>query len=99
MVAYCPCGDELVPGLLNADANALELPTLVFRSGASDYNHTRTTSEQVAAALPKARLVEPPWGDTEWLDRSSARPSGGGEGLFVGWPALAPQLVECAEAS
>ena len=52
---------------------ALDLPTLVFRSGESDAYHTRATSEQVAAALPNARLVEPPWGDREWIERS-ARP-------------------------
>jgi hypothetical protein len=48
--------------------------------------------ENLAKLLPNARLVEPPWGDTEWNDRSSARPGGRGEGLFAGWPALAPLL-------
>lgn len=97
MVAYCPCGDDVVSGLSDADARGLDVPALVFRSGASDFNHTRATSEQVAAALPGARLVEPPWGDTEWNERSSARPGGSGEGLFVRWPALAPQLVDWAD--
>ncbi|HEX4090559.1 MAG TPA: alpha/beta hydrolase [Trebonia sp.] len=97
MAAYCPCGDQLVPGLPDADARAFDVPTLVFRSGASDYNHTRATSESLAALLPTARLVEPPWGDTEWNDRSSARPGASGEGLFVGWPALAPVLQDWAD--
>jgi len=97
MLAYCPCGDELVPGLPDAEGRALDLPALVFRSGASDANHTRGTSEQVAALLPNAQLVEPPWGDTEWIDRSAARARGHGEGLFVGWPALAPVLHGWAE--
>jgi pimeloyl-ACP methyl ester carboxylesterase len=92
MLAYCPCGDELVPGLTDDEARALDTPALVFRSGASDANHTRATSERVAALLPDARLVEPPWGDDEWNERSAARPGGRGEGLFVGWPALAPLL-------
>ena len=96
MAAYCPCGDELVPGLPDADAQALDIPALVFRSGASDFNHTRATSENLAKLLPNARLVEPPWGDTEWNDRSSARPGGRGEGLFAGWPALAPVLQDWA---
>jgi len=99
MAAYCPCGDELIPGLRDADARLLDLPTLVFRSGASDFNHTRATSENLAKLLPDARLVEPPWGDTEWNDRSAARPGGSGEGLFVGWPALAPVLQEWAAES
>jgi pimeloyl-ACP methyl ester carboxylesterase len=97
MAAYCPCGDQLVPGLPDADARALDIPALVFRSGTSDFNHTRATSENLAELLPNARLVEPPWGDSEWNDRSAARPGGHGEGLFIGWPALAPVLQDWAD--
>ncbi|MGZ4709684.1 MAG: alpha/beta fold hydrolase [Acidimicrobiales bacterium] len=96
MAAYCPCGDELVPGLADEDARALDLPALVFRSGASDLNHRRETSEQVAQLLPNARLVEPPWGDTEWRERQAARNSGEAGGLFVRWPLLAPILHDWA---
>ena len=99
MAAYCPCGNELVPGLPDADARALDVPALVFRSGASDYNHTRETSEHLARLLPRARLVEPPWGADEWHERSAARPGGNGEGLFAGWPSLAPALHAWAEES
>lgn len=93
MLAYCPCGDELVPGLPAADACSLDLPALVFRSGESDAYHTRDTSEQVAAALPGARLVEPPWGDREWIERGEAREAGFGS-LFERWALLAPQLAD-----
>ena len=96
MGAYCPCGDEMIPGLPDAEARALDIPALVFRSGASDFNHTRATSENLAKLLPDARLVEPPWGDSEWNHRSAARPGGRGEGLFAGWPALAPILADWA---
>jgi pimeloyl-ACP methyl ester carboxylesterase len=92
MLAYCPCGDELVPGLASADAGALDLPALVFRSGESDAYHTRATSEAVADALPNAQLVEPPWGDREWIERSADNRVNGK--LFDRWPLLAPQLVE-----
>lgn len=95
MVAYCPCGDDLVPGLSAGEQAALTMPTLVFRSGESDVNHTRATSEAIAAALPRARLVEPPWGDREWLDRQAARARG--EDLFERWPLLAPQLLAWAD--
>ena len=97
MAAYCPCGDELVPGLPDADARRLDVPALVFRSGASDFNHTRATSERVARLLPNASLVEPPWGDGEWNERSAARAGGVGEGLFAGWPLLAPALQAWAD--
>jgi len=93
MVAYCPCGDELVPGLPNADARNLDLPALVFRSGESDVHHTRAASEEVAAGLPNARLVEPPWGDREWIERGQAREASGGS-LFERWVLLVPQLTE-----
>jgi pimeloyl-ACP methyl ester carboxylesterase len=92
MLAYCPCGGELVPGLTTDDAAALDLPALVFRSGESDAYHTRETSEQIASMLPNARLVEPPWGDREWIERSADHQVSGK--LFDHWPKLAPQLVE-----
>ena len=73
------------------------MPALVFRSGASDIHHRRETSEQVARALPNARLVEPPWGDGEWHERQAARTSGEAPGLFVRWPLLAPTLQKWSE--
>jgi pimeloyl-ACP methyl ester carboxylesterase len=90
MVAYCPRDDQHVPGLPDADARSLDIPAIVFRSGASDAYHTRATSEALAELLPNARLVEPPWGDREWTERQQAR----GEGLFARWPLLAPTLLE-----
>jgi len=90
MEAYCPRQDEHVPGLPDVEARALDLPALVFRSGASDANHTRATSEVLAQLLPQSKLVEPPWGDREWIERGLARE----EGIFSRWPLLAPQLLE-----
>jgi pimeloyl-ACP methyl ester carboxylesterase len=92
MLAYCPSPDELVPGLPDAAARALEVPAVVFRSGESDPHHTRATSERVADLLPRAQLVEPPWGDREWNDRMKA--AGDGVGLFTRWPLLAAPLIE-----
>jgi pimeloyl-ACP methyl ester carboxylesterase len=92
MLAYCPCGGEIVPGLTTDDARALGLPTLVFRSGESDAYHTRATSEEIAKTLPNARLVEPPWGDREWIERSADHQVNGK--LFDRWPLLAPLLTE-----
>ena len=53
MLAYCPRDDEHVPGLPDADARALDIPALVFRSGASDPHHTRATSEALAELCPR----------------------------------------------
>ncbi len=94
MAAYCSCSGELVPGLPDDEARALDIPALVFRSGASDYHHPRATSEEVAALLPHAELVEPPWPDTEWIDRARGRWQG-----FERWPLLAPQLATWADTT
>lgn len=91
MLAYYPSDPSvLVPGLTDADIQRLAFPILVFRSGSTDINHPRRTSERLAAGLPGARLVEPPWGDNEWNDRSADRASP----RFVNWPKLVPQLLE-----
>lgn len=92
MRVYCPDPSSLIPGAADEALGALAVPTLIFRSGASDPHHTRATSERLAALLPDVRLVEPPWGDREWLERVEAS-AARGEGLFARWPLLAPQLV------
>jgi pimeloyl-ACP methyl ester carboxylesterase len=97
MMAYCACDEGLVPGLDDADVDRLAIPILVFRSGESDMAHTRKTSERVAAGLPNAELVEPPWGDTEWNERSAEYATNGTTGLFVRWPLLVPHLIAWAE--
>ncbi len=94
-LAYCPCDDSLVPGLDDSDIARLRVPIVVFRSGPSDMSHTRATSEAIAAGLPGAELVEPPWGDDEWNERRETIETTGS--LFVRWPRLVPQLVEWSE--
>lgn len=93
MLVYCPAPGATVPGLADADYATLRAPTLIFRSGASDPHHTRATSETLHELIPGSRLVEPPWGDTEWIERSAAARRGEGH-LFERWPLLAPQLLE-----
>ena len=93
MLAYCPRPGELVPGLPDDQARAIDVPALVFRSGASDPHHTRETSERLAKLLGRSELVEPPWPDTEWNQRVDAAQSEG-TGLFERWPRLGPQLLD-----
>jgi pimeloyl-ACP methyl ester carboxylesterase len=97
MAAYLPDDDALVPGLTAEQAQAFTMPALVLRSGEADLHHRRATSENVAAGLPNAELVEPPWGDREWPERQDERTRGVTGGLFVRWPLLAPQLRAWAE--
>jgi pimeloyl-ACP methyl ester carboxylesterase len=95
MLGYCPDPSSTVPGLADATLTSLSVPTLVFRSGVSDAHHTRATSERLAELIPDAQLVEPPWEDDEWIQRSAAAAAGTGA-LFERWPLLAPQLLEFA---
>ncbi len=97
MAAYCPRSGEHVPGLPDDLARTIRVPSLVFRSGASDAYHTRATSEAIAGSIPGARLVEPPWPDTEWNDGNRRRAHGDQKGPFERWPLLAPQLLSWAD--
>ena len=92
MLAYCPDPSQPVPGLREEQCRAVTVPTLIFRSGESDPHHTRATSEHLHELIASSQLVEPPWGDTEWMERGIAAREG--EGLFARWPLLAPQLLD-----
>jgi pimeloyl-ACP methyl ester carboxylesterase len=98
MQVYCVGADELVPGMPDGHYSNVTVPTLIFRSGASDPHHTRATSERLHELMVGSRLVEPPWGDDEWNQRSDEARSGTGF-LFEHWPLLAPQLLEFADMS
>jgi len=95
MAVYCPDPDAMLPGVPDDALARFTVPTLVFRSGRSDPYHTRATSELLHQLIPGSELVEPPWGDREWIERSDAARSGTGS-LFERWPLLAPQLLEFA---
>jgi pimeloyl-ACP methyl ester carboxylesterase len=92
--SFVPVADSPVPGITAAQLRALDMPTLILRSGQSDFHHPRLTSEAVHALISGARIAEPPWGDREWLDRLQAQSAG--EGLFAHWPMLAPQILAFA---
>lgn len=89
--AFLPHPGAPMPGVTTEALAAMDKPTLIMRSGASDIHHSRATSEVVAAMLPKATLADPPWGDREWMDRMVAQSRG--EGLFANWPQLAPMIT------
>jgi len=94
--AFVPAADSPVPGSTAAQLRALKMPTMILRSGESDFHHPRVTSEGVHALIPGSQIAEPPWEDREWLDRLQAQAAG--EGLFARWPLLAPQILAFAHA-
>ena len=94
--AFVPAADSPVPGTSAAQLRTLKMPTMILRSGESDFHHPRVTSEGVHALIPGSQIAEPPWGDREWLERLQAQAAG--EGLFARWPLLAPQILAFAHA-
>lgn len=90
--AYAPSEHSPVPGMTPQDFARLKMPTLIYRSGASDLSHTRRTSEWVHELIPQSELIEPPWPDQEWNQRMVAQHQG--RGLFENWPMLAPAILE-----
>jgi pimeloyl-ACP methyl ester carboxylesterase len=93
-LAYMPMPNSPVPGMPPEAFARLKMPVLIYRSGKSDLSHTRRTSEWVHELIPQSKLMEPPWGDSEWNERSSHAAQHGGSGHFAGWPLLAPAILD-----
>jgi pimeloyl-ACP methyl ester carboxylesterase len=72
------------------ELRAMKLPVLVFNSSPLDVHHPRYITERLADMLPNSKLVEPPWGPTEWFERTAERDGH----LFKSLPMLLPQLLE-----
>ena len=83
-----------VPGMKVEDFKAFKMPILIFRSGKDDVPHTRRTSEWVHELIPQSKIIDPPWGDREWVERGQAVRGGKEKGLFVRWPLLAPYILD-----
>ena len=58
--AFVPAADSPVPGSTAAQLRALKMPTMILRSGESDFHHPRVTSEGVHALIPGSQIAEPP---------------------------------------
>ena len=91
---FKPPEDSPVPGMKPKDFEALEMPILIFRSGLSDTAHPRETSEWVHKLIPQSKIMDPPWGDREWIERGQEWSAGKTKGLFVRWPLLAPTILD-----
>jgi pimeloyl-ACP methyl ester carboxylesterase len=92
---FIPQENNPIPGVTPEEARSLKVPVMVFRSGAWDAHHPRETSEALAKMIPGSRLVEPPWGDREYLTEAMKHVRGE-VGLFHRWPLLAPQIIDFA---
>ncbi|MFT3966247.1 MAG: alpha/beta hydrolase [Sphingobium sp.] len=93
--AFMPLPGVPIPCVTAEELAGIKIPVTILRSGLSDPHHTRETSEAVAAMIPGARLVEPPWEDGEWMAKLTKNMKGE-EPLFSHWPLLAPQILAFA---
>ena len=91
---YLPAADSPVPGMTPDDFTRLGMPVLLFQNSQSDLSHTRATSEWLHRLIPHADLRDPPWPDQEWNQRCASTTPDGRPGLFAGWPAMAPAILE-----
>jgi pimeloyl-ACP methyl ester carboxylesterase len=94
--AFLPHPGAPIPCATVEQLKGIKVPVMVLRSGTSDPHHPRATSEAVAALIPGAQIVDPPWGDREWMDQLAATGFGQTQGLFSRWPLLAPQVLAFA---
>jgi pimeloyl-ACP methyl ester carboxylesterase len=91
--AFVPEEDKPIPGVTKEQLATISAPTRIWRSSPTDRFHTEETSLRVHAAIPGAKLVEPPWGDDEWTRLQVLSSKGKGH-IFDCWPQLAPQIVQ-----
>jgi pimeloyl-ACP methyl ester carboxylesterase len=91
---YLPNDSSPVPGMTPTDFERLRMPVLLFQNGESDLSHTRETSEWVHRLIPQSELRDPPWADDEWNHRSGTATPEGRPALFIGWPAMAPSILQ-----
>lgn len=90
---FAPSEDNFVPGLPQEEMDRLTMPALVFRGSPKDIYHPDWTSEKLAALLPDARLVDPPWTEEEFLAHW-AEATRTGTGHLDLWPRLAEPILD-----
>lgn len=91
-LAYMPSQTSPVPGMSPAEFARLRMPVLIVRNGESDLSHTRRTTDWVHELIRGSQMIDPPWPDDEWNQRSGAAMKTG-RGHFAGWPAIAPAIL------
>ncbi|KAA1423130.1 alpha/beta hydrolase [Mumia zhuanghuii] len=90
--AYIPKANEAIPGVADWEFAQVQVPTLIVRGGAKDYDHPARTSREVLSLIEGARLIEPPWPEDAWEQRGLRRRSGEEVG-FEFWVDGAPSFL------
>lgn len=85
---YIPSPDAPVGGISREDFARLDMPARILRGSHRDLYHPAWVCEEVAALMPNASLVDPPWDIDIFAERMR-----GGTGLFSDWPMLAGDVI------
>lgn len=95
---FIPVEGAPMPGLTEADLAKVTMPILIFRGSPTDLFHPAKTSEWLHERIPHAEMRNLPWAD-DIFARRMAEAEKTGDGHFVDWPDLAPQILEfCSRA-
>jgi 2-hydroxy-6-oxonona-2,4-dienedioate hydrolase len=91
--AYVPKPNEAIPGVSDWEFEGINVPTLIIRGGAKDYDHPPRTSMEIHSLIEGSVLVDPPWPEDAWETASAATAAGKGH-LFDPWVLGAPVMLE-----
>jgi 2-hydroxy-6-oxonona-2,4-dienedioate hydrolase len=91
--AFVPKPNEAIPGVPDYEFADLDVPTLIIRGGAKDYDHPPRTSYEVYTLIKGSRIIDPPWPEDAWEQASIATAAGKGA-LFDPWVQAAPTLLK-----
>jgi 2-hydroxy-6-oxonona-2,4-dienedioate hydrolase len=91
--AFIPKPNEAIPGVPDYEFATIDVPTLIVRGGARDFDHPARTSFEVHSLIKGSRLVEPPWPEDAWEQASKDWAAGTGA-LFGPWAKAAPMLLD-----
>ena len=64
--AYIPKANEAIPGVSDWEFEGINVPTLIIRGGAKDYDHPPRTSMEVHSLIKGSILIDPPWPEDAW---------------------------------
>lgn len=91
--AYVPKPNEPIPGVPAYELEQIDVPTLIVRGGAKDYDHPARTSFEVHTLIKGSRMIEPPWAEDAWEQASAARNAGKGS-IFDPWIEAVPVWLD-----
>ncbi|HKX79204.1 MAG TPA: alpha/beta hydrolase [Novosphingobium sp.] len=91
--AWTPNSRSPTPGMEPEDFARLKMPVMIVRGATTDIWHPAEISDWMHRLVPHSDLLEAPWDDGAPLRRlAAARDSGNGH--FLDWHMLAPQILE-----